>query len=129
MNRQRNTNFATLNGLLSILPAHALAWDTVETSIRLETSIRMVWFDSGITALRKAHDPLASEPWLGRLANETRAGAEADEWRGPRVPSPRGHSPGERPWCAIEERRARPRSLRRKVRVFLRRVALLIFGS
>ena len=127
MNRQRNTKAATLSGLLSILPAHALAWDTVETSIRMLNQT----IGSGIIALAKAQDPLASEPWLGRVANQTRAGAEADEWRGPRVPSPRGRSPGERPWCAIEERKGPPAGARstRKVRVFLRLVALLIFVS
>jgi len=115
MNRQRNTKAATLSGLLIILPAHALAWDTVETS--------------GIIALAKAQDPLASEPWLGRVANQTRAGAEADEWRGPRVPSPRGRSPGERPWCAIEETAGARSTRKAEVRVFLRLVALLIFVS
>ena len=97
-----------------------LAWDTVETSIRMLNQT----IGSGIIALAKAQDPLASEPWLGRVANQTRAGAEADEWRGPRVPSPRGRSPGERPWCAIAGARST-----RKVRVFLRLVALLIFVS
>ena len=125
MNRQRNTKAATLSGLLVILPAHALAWDTVETSIRMLNQT----IGSGIIALAKAHDPLPSEPWLGRVANEMRAGAEADEWRGPRVPSPRGRSPGERPG-APSRREGPPAGARStRIRVFLRLLALLIFGS